>query len=236
MSESRLLTGIKRENNYSLTDNGAVTRASTLDKVYDLFAMCGACRHESDDYKLDLFVNAYRQNKIKALQCLFYLRDARGGQGEREYFKLCLRWLADHGQRYHMLKLLEYIPQYGRWDDLYALCGTPMQDDALHVMHQQLQRDIDNCGIPGKVSLLAKWLKSENTSSEESRKLAKLTRQYMGYTSVQYRRIVTILRKQIGIVERFMSAKKWHMIDFGKLPSQAGMQYKHCFATRPETP
>lgn len=71
-----------------------------------------------------------------------------------------------------VIRNLENIPFYGRWDDLYALVGTPVEDKMFYLMKQQLVLDLKS----KTPSLLAKWLKSENTSSHESRQLATLTR------------------------------------------------------------
>ena len=78
--------------------------------------------------------------------------------------------------------------------------------------------------------LIFKWLKSENTSSEESRRLAKKTREAFGLTSKQYRKILSIGRKKTKVLERIMSDGEWDKIDFSKIPSRAGMIYKNAFA------
>ena len=79
-------------------------------------------------------------------------------------------------------------------------------------------------------SLLAKWLKSENTSSLESRKLAKITREHLGMTPRQYRKTLSVLRGKINVLERLMSAGKWDEIEFDKIPSKAGLIYRNAFA------
>lgn len=79
-------------------------------------------------------------------------------------------------------------------------------------------------------SLLAKWLKSENTSSAESRKLANLTREKFNLTSREYRKALSALRERIRVLERLMSAGRWDEIEFDKIPSRAGMIYRNVFA------
>ena len=79
-------------------------------------------------------------------------------------------------------------------------------------------------------SLLAKWLKSENTSSAESRKLATLTREKFNLTSREYRKALSALRERIRVLERLMSAGRWDEIEFDKIPSRAGMIYRNAFA------
>jgi hypothetical protein len=79
---------------------------------------------------------------------------------------------------------------------------------------------------------LAKWLKSENASSYETRRLGNITRKYLGMSHRQYRKTLSILRERINIVERLMSAGLWDLIEFDKIPSKAGLIYKNAFARR----
>lgn len=93
-------------------------------------------------------------------------------------------------------------------------------------MKRQLVLDLKN----KTPSLLAKWLKSENTSSAESRKLANLTREKFNLTSREYRKALSALRERIRVLERLMSAGRWDEIEFDKIPSRAGMIYRNAFA------
>lgn len=74
------LTGLQNETNYTVTENGAVTRRSTLNAVLDMFALGGAYRNRTDDDCITLFKNALEEDEVLALKCLFYLRDCRGGK------------------------------------------------------------------------------------------------------------------------------------------------------------
>ena len=221
------MTALKNENNYKYTENGAVAMKSTMDKVYDLFALGGAYRTRSDEDIILRFKQAYEQNPLLAMKCLFYLRDVRGGQGERRFFRVCMKWLARTNND-SARKNLELVPEFGRWDDLYEFVGTPLEKNALRLMKDQLALDVQ-CKTP---SLLAKWLKSENTSSAESRALANKTREFFGMTHKQYRKTLSLLRERIKVLERLMSAGRWNEIEFDKIPSKAGLVYRNAFARR----
>ena len=221
------MSALKNDSNYKLTENGAVAKKSTMDKVYDMFAFGGAYRERTDDDVILLFKDAYEQNPLLAMKCLFYLRDVRGGQGERRFFRLCMKWLA-HTHAASVRRNLELVPEFGRWDDLYEFIGTSLEKDAFRLMKNQLALDIQ-CKTP---SLLAKWLKSENTSSAESRTLANKTREYFNMTHKQYRKTLSILRERIKVLERLMSANRWDEIEFDKIPSKAGLVYRNAFARR----
>lgn len=222
---NKFMNALKNESNYTLTENGAVTYKSTLDGLLDLFALGGAYRTRSDADVINLFQKAFQEDEVHALKCLFYLRDVRGGQGERRFFRVVTKWLA----REHtgaMKRNLQYVPEFGRWDDLYEFIGTPLEKDAFKLMHDQLALDV-TCKTP---SLLAKWLKSENTSSLESKRLGNKTRMAFGMTHREYRKTLSILRDRINVLERLMSAGRWDEIEFDKIPSRAGMIYKNAFA------
>lgn len=219
------MNGLKNEHNYTYTENGALTYKSTLDGLLDLFALGGAYRTRTDTDVINLFMKAFAEDEVHALKCLFYLRDVRGGQGERRFFRVVTKWLA----REHtgaMKRNLQYVPEFGRWDDLYVFVNTPLERDAFELMRKQLELDVQ-CKTP---SLLAKWLKSENTSSRDSRVLADKTRRFLGMNHKEYRKTLSILRERIRVLERLMSAGRWDEIEFDKIPSRAGMIYKNAFA------
>ena len=219
------LNGLTNATNFGYTENGAVKHLTTRSALLDMFAMGAAMRKRSDEDIILMFRKAFAENPVYALKCLFYIRDVRGGQGERRFFRICMKDLTvqntDAARRN-----LKYVPEFGRWDDLYVFVGTPLEDAAFEIMKEQLALDVQ-CKTP---SLLAKWLKSENTSSKASRKLAQRTREYFGMTHKQYRKTLSILRERINVLERLMSAGKWDEIEFDKIPSKAGMIYKNAFA------
>ena len=222
---NKFMTGFKNESNYTYTENGALTYKSTLNGLLDLFALGGAYRTRSDADVINLFMKAFDEEPVYAMKCLFYLRDVRGGQGERRFFRTVIKYLAREYTE-SIRPNLQYVPEFGRWDDLYVFVGTPLEKDAFELMHKQLALDVQ-CKTP---SLLAKWLKSENTSSHDSRALADKTRRYLGMNHREYRKTLSILRERIRVLERLMSAGRWDEIEFDKIPSRAGMIYRNAFA------
>ena len=219
------MTGLKEINNFGFTENGAIKRNSTMSGLLDLFAMGGAYRTRSDEDVIMLFKNAYEEDPVYALKCLFYIRDVRGGQGERRFFRVATKWLASaHTEA--MERNLIHIPEYGRWDDLFVFIGTPLETKALDIVKHQLALDIQ-CKTP---SLLAKWMPSENASSTKTKKMAGIVRRYIGLSSKDYRKVLSALRKRINVLERLMSEGRWDEIEFDKIPSKAGLKYKNAFA------
>ena len=219
------MNAMKNDANYTYTENGAVTYKSTLNGLLDFFALGGAYRTRSDEDCILLFTKAFKEDAVHALKCLFYLRDVRGGQGERRLFRVITKWLAEN-ETEAMRRNLMHIPFFGRWDDLYVFVGTPLEQEAFDLMYHQLALDVE-CKTP---SLLAKWLKSENTSSAQSRALATKTRKAFRMTSKQYRKTLSKLRARINVLERLMSENRWDEIEFDKIPSKAGLIYRNAFA------
>ena len=220
-----LLNGMKNATNYTYTENGALTHKSTMSGLLDLFGMGAAYRIRSDVDCIMLFSKAYDEDPVYALKCLFYLRDVRGGQGERRFFRVVTRWLANNKTEV-MRRNLKFVPEFGRWDDLYEFIGTKLENDAFELMRKQLMLDVQ-CKTP---SLLAKWLKSENTSSSKSRALANKTREAFHMNHKEYRKTLSTLRERIKVLERLMSENRWDEIEFDKIPSKAGLVYRNAFA------
>ena len=231
MDNNTFIEEMKEESNYIETENGGIAHKSTLDAVYDLFALGGAYRSRSDDDCILLFKRAFEQDAELALKCLFYLRDIRGGQGERRFFRVCYHWLANEYPE-AAFRNLDNIPEYGRWDDLYSLVQTPIENDAFDLFEVQLNKDLVSLKESDTegVSLLAKWLKSENASAYETKQLGDKTRQYFKYSHKKYRKILSALRTRINIVEKLMSEGQWDKINFAKIPSRAGLIYRNAFA------
>ena len=222
------MNGLQNASNYAVTENGALAHKTTRSAVYDMFALGGAYRKRNDEDCILLFKNALEENETLALKCLFYLRDCRGGQGERRFFRVCYKWLAQKHADVAR-RNFELISEYGRYDDvIYALIGTPLENDALEFIKNQLALDLE-CKTP---SLLAKWLPSENASAIKTKKMGNIIREYLGMTHREYRKTLSILRERINLLERLMSANRWDEIEFDKIPSKAGLIYKNAFARR----
>lgn len=134
---NKLLNGLKARDNITTTTNGATTYKSTMNKVYDLFATGAAMRGATDSDCINLFKDAYEEDATLALKCLFYLRAVRCGQGERRFFRVCLNWLAKDYPR-EAKNLIKYVPDFGRWDDLYSLVNTPCEKAMFDYIKQEV--------------------------------------------------------------------------------------------------
>lgn len=230
-------------NKTARTENGAISNTSTLNPVLDFFSKAGAMRGR-EPQAFELFQKAFDADPQNAIRVLFYLRDIRGGQGERSVFRYILGQLDED----FVNKIAHYIPEYGRWDEVPV-----NQYTVTNLIAKQLEEDMKNMEAGKSISLLAKWLPSENAGKKslvEARKVAAL----LGWTGNSrevelgnntfkrvpslrtYRKNVVALRKYYdNFLERLMSEKRWGEIDYSTLPSQAHKKHVKAFLRHDET-
>ena len=173
--------------NVAYTENGDLAYRSSGAACLDLFSLCGGMRHNVKDL-VKLFVKAFAEEPVTAIKILFYLRNIRGGLGERNSFRVLLKELATVYPE-TAKKILYAIPEYGRWDDIFVLMETPVRDEAIGLVKNQLEKD--RCAMKeGKdVSLLGKWLPSVNASCKETVALAKNVMNALGMKAEEYRKL-----------------------------------------------
>ena len=75
----------------AITDNGAVTNQSSLNRCLDLFFIAWASRNMSEITIAEMFSLAYNEDQDLALKILFWARDIRWGMWERRFFHTCCR-------------------------------------------------------------------------------------------------------------------------------------------------
>ena len=231
------LENLQTEANYTRTLNGAKTHGSTGDACLDFFAVAGGMRYRSPGEQIRLFDRAYIETPDLAMKLLFYLRDIRGGMGERKLFRTLIRHVAQTWPE-SAGKNTEYISEFGRWDDLLCLLDTPAQEHAVQVIQDQLEKDREalkqrEAGEESAhISLLAKWLPSDNTSSRRTRDMAKRLIEALEMNSREYRSLVTALRARIGLTERQLTGKQPEKVNYEAVPSQAMLKYRNTFMRR----
>lgn len=223
-----MLDYIKQEANMTLTENGAATYASTGSECLDLFATIGALRRQSEDDIIVRFVRAYAEDPDTAMKLLFYARDVRGGLGERRVFRVILNWLAAN-EPASVKKNVEYVAEFGRYDDLLTLMDTPCEKEMLAVVKKQFADDLDALKNENAVSLLAKWLPSVNTSCAQTRSTGRRIAAALGLSDAAYRKALSALRAKLRIIENNLRERDYSF-DYEKQPSRAMFKYRKAFA------
>ena len=222
---------LANEANKTTTENGAVTHASTMDNLLDFFYHAPAKRGDSEVETL--FFKALSSDASLATQILFYLRDPRGGQGERDSFRKCLA-IVKKERPFIFDTVIHMVSEYGRWDDILMFTDSPTVKDLVKL---QIHNDIvaKTLDKNASISLLGKWMPSINTSSKETQALGRKWAKILGYTEKQYRLVLSGLRKQIDIVESKMSANQWGSVNYSAVPSRASLLYREAFKRHDET-
>ena len=215
------------------TENGAIGFRSTGKKLLDLNFAVASLRRASEQEIINKFMNAYWEDPMIAIKWLWYSRDVRQGLGERRLFRVITKYLAE--DKPEIIKaVLKFTPEYARYDDLWCLLDTSVKDNVLQIIKEQLAEDRINMKNGKPISLLSKWVKSENCSSAESKRLATIIRKGLDMTPRNYRKMLSEMRKYIDIVECKMSAKEWSAINYEAVPSRANLIYNNAFLRNDE--
>lgn len=215
--------------NMTRTENGAPVYSSTGSSLLNLFARIGGMRGSSEQELIRLWKDARNENPSLADNLILYTRDIRdGGIGERKLARILLRELAKTDSN-KVCRNLDKIVSAGRWDDLFVLEDTPVWDAAVEYISAQFKEDILDMNKGKSISLLAKWMPSCNTSSKETRRLARVFYTAFGLTERKYRKTLSAMRKYLDIVEKKMSAQEFSAIDYGAVPSLAMTRYRSAF-------
>ncbi len=227
-----MLYALRQMANRTRTENGAATPLTTRSDVLDLFATVGALRSASDREIVSRFQRAWGEDRDLAVRTLFYARDIRGGLGERRVFRVLLRYLAQ-AEPETVRRNLRAVAEYGRYDDLLELIGTPCKRDLMVLIAEQLREDLrrDENGEP--VSLLAKWLPSVNASNQDAVRMAKTIARALDMTDAAYRKMLTRLRARIRILENNLRERDY-TFDYQAQPSRAMFVYRRAFLRNDE--
>lgn len=227
--ETALENEMLANHNEAFTENGACGYATTGKALLDMNFKTSSYRHKSDEEIISDFIEAYAENPLFAIKWLFFARDVRGGMGERRLFRVCMKWLAENKAMTFIMALVPLIAEYGRYDDVVELLDSRLKREIANYIKWQLGQDIVNTNDNKPVSLLAKWLPSENASSEKTRKNARKLAKLMNMSNSEYRKILSKLRAHIKIVESQMSANNWSEINYEQVPSKANLNYANAF-------
>lgn len=199
--------------NAGVTENGAVTHTSTGYEVLDFFSNMGAMRKNTSGFD-ELFQKALYRDPDMTLRAVQYLRDVRGGIGERNLFRIALKHLA-YTDCQLAERIMVKIPEIGRWDDVLTLLDTPLKDKALEFIVKGLSDESQR-------GLVAKWMPHNSRDKNFN-----MIRKFLRLTPKELRHM---FRDYAQVVEQDISKGDLSNVDFSKLPSQASRRYQKLFA------
>lgn len=215
-------------NNRTFTANGSEAYISTGSYLVDFVGKISSYRKSSEDDIVKWMYLLYDENPVAARKLSFYVRDILQGMGERRIARLLWKKLAFIDPD-NMKLNIKNIPTFGRFDDLYALIGTPVEADMWLFVKNQFYKDITNMNQNKPVSGLGKWLKSPNSKVKATRAMGRLTAGQIGLENRAFAQALTKLRKYLDVVELKMTDNNWNEIKYQNVPSKAALNYKTAF-------
>lgn len=201
------------------TNEGANAFEHSLDHALEFFSKAGSLYdtpnkkgyYGNESTALELFINSWIVDKPLSFALLLWLRDCRGGAGNRSGARAIYNWIARTDWQW-LEANLHQLPMVGRWDDLRSLYNTPLEEDAATFWANALLDTEPNI-------LAAKWA---------DRKDAPLKIALGGISSAKARKLLASIRMN-HIVEHKMCQKDWDSIKYETVPSVAMARYTKAF-------
>ncbi len=229
--------------NVTLTENGDKAYKSSMNSLVDLYYK--SLRNINEDELRTLFKASYEENAYLTRRMIAYIRDARGGKGERHIGKVLLEELAKHDIENLRINGIQYFNTYGRWDDgilfdkeeqrnqkksknndkILKEYSEKLLDVYVETVVRQLYNDMKSIGENKSISLCAKWIPSEKgTHGYVYKRIVKtyslFVGQNMNYADFR-KQVLAPLRKHLDLLETKLCNKDYEQIDYEKVPSVA---------------
>jgi len=214
----------------TLTENDASSYESTGDARLDLFFK--TVRGITRDKLYDLLKQSWSISPRDTMRTMFYVRDCRGGKGERKIFIEFMIWLWKEHRDYFEMNL-SCTPFYGCFRDLrqmlqsirslYSENGWFLESSfekmIISYWANVLGKDVEAINRGESTTLAAKWVDIQ--SGEMCRE--------MKLTHKMFRRMVRLLRDKLDVVECKMSSGDWDKINFERICSLSMKRYNKAF-------
>lgn len=201
---------VKKQLGY--TENGALVYTTCGDNLTDFNFHISSMRDKDGKEIYKEFKQAYLDNKELAIRYLFFAGDIREGLGERHVFKEIMHHLA-YDETDIARAVLSFIPEYGRWDEVVDLLNTPIKDDVVKMIKEQLDKDVQASKDGNTISLCAKWMPSINAANKTVRSHALTLCSELNLSKSEYRHMLSNLRDKLNIIEKALAEKDIEKLD-----------------------
>ena len=188
------------------TDNGALAYETSGSALTDFDFNTSSFRHADAETIVKDFEKIFYSDKDLAMRYLFYLGDIREGKGERHIFNEVLSNIAATNPELAKA-VLPLIPKYGRWDEVVNLIDTPIKDDVVMLIKNQIGDDLMAAKEGKELSLCAKWLPSINATKKDTIRKANILCKALKMDKKTYRKTLSNLRDKLNIVEKALAEK-----------------------------
>ena len=172
-----------------------------------------------------LFLKALEEAEEDAFVMAFQTRDIRGGKGERALFKTLFA-TALKARPQLALAVLDLVPEYGCWRDLFSM-NIPQ---VLEMAANQLLADAKSEDKP--ISLCAKWAPREGKDTEGAKALAAVLfpeEKRLSERLKRYRKLVAGLNRRLDTTEIKMCDRKFADIEPAKVPGLCLQKHMRAF-------
>ena len=176
-----------------------------------------------------LFLKLLEASEDDAFVLAFQTRDIRGGKGERQLFTEMVSILLAH-RRHLMLGLLDLIPEYGCWRDLYEFPSARLE--VLDLMAKQLKED----AVKDSPSLCAKWAPREGKDTPMAKELAQClfpNEKKLSQRLKHYRKLVAGLNRSLDTTEIKMCGQHFAEIEPSHVPGVCLAKHMKAFLNQP---
>ena len=173
--------------------------------------------------------SVFVDNPVLFAKLAAYVRDVRGGKGEKAIGKRFLTFLACLDPD-NFISIVPMIPTWGSWQDLVFIAADASKVVRMAILsHYAAQLNADLAAkLAGKnYSLAAKWMCREKSSLNKTTKMFYRLAVHMGLLYPALRKILSTLSE--GVTEVKMCSNNWDEIDLGAVPSQAMRKLKAAF-------
>ena len=236
----------KSEDNLSFTENGALGYKSHYEELTTLNFMIPTLRRIDTEGANKIMFPAYFEDPSVFCRWLFFLRDCRGGIGEKNAFKKMFIALSNKKEKLAK-RFVEFIPEFGSWKDVvdiyfdYTLKSQVVRDELRHLICDRFSTDLEIVSgqsdkkFQGQdISLLAKWLPSVNAGNKSRNEALQLCKEVLLISPADYRKSVAQMRRYLEVLEQKLCAREFDAVEYDKIPSIAGLRYKNTFIRHDE--
>lgn len=175
--------------NVTITENGDKAYKSSMNALVDLYYK--SLRNVNEDELRILFKKSYEENAYLTRRMIAYIRDIRGGKGERRIGRVLLEELAKRDIEGLRNNGIKYFDTYGRWDDGMLFDKAQYKNDKkddkkdeknkVHeeeVLRAQLKNNLKKKFKGNKFAALYNEDEDEDEDKEEEKKKSKVYKKY----------------------------------------------------------
>jgi hypothetical protein len=205
-----------------------------------------------------------QENLVETFILAFNLRSHRFGKGERKLGRYSLLWLFINYPD-EFIKVVQLIPYFGRWDDLYDFFPRKLNLDASNIENirlnflsqitleqlqkiqqlqeyivvfvaKQLYEDRLNMLNGQRTSLCCKWVPTEGGKLDKAYNIFSTIARTMKISCRKLRKeFITPLRSYNRIVEKYICSNNWLNIDYNQVPKIALSKLRNTFEKHDST-